>query len=113
MALVEHILVAASFNNGETCVEIKTQIDDSEIDIDGVPFPDATFQDDIVGSVIGPGSFDVFVWRKGGHAAGRNPWREIEGVTEADGELRYAPGGPVQDMGDIDTIELKAHRRRQ
>ncbi len=113
MALVDHILVSAAFFDGATIVEITVPIDDSEIDVEGVPFPNAQFQGDIVGTIIGPGSFDVEVWRKDHHSDGKNPWRDSlslfpNGISEDDSPVTYTPGGPVRDLGDLDTIQLSA-----
>ncbi len=107
MANVKVMLARVTFDS--TCVTATGWFDESEVDADGVPADDATYTGDIELQVVGPGFADLSVWRGNDHHDGKNPWREIVDVTEADGLIGFTPGGPIKDRGDT-TSELKVRR---
>ena len=101
MALVDFTLARCGI------VTATVPIDESDIDAEGNPDPDATFEGPITVTIDGPGAAEALIWRgDDGPDSGRNPWRTSvsqypDGLTAGDSPLVIATGGPVKKLSDV------------
>ena len=102
-ALVE--LALGAHVSGDTRLSASVLVDESAIDADGTPDPDALFRGPIEIVVAGPGVASILVWKgHGGSDQGRAPWRTTDSLFPGGmgaGTWTVPVGGPVRKLSDI------------